>query len=184
MASASLFLPFLPLLAKQILLNNSLSDLPMLAISTDRVDEDALKGPGRWDFKALLRSMLAFGLLSSIFDGLTFALLLLVFHANEATFQTGWFLVSLLTELAIIAVMRTRKWFFQSLPSLPVVLSSGAVAVVALLIPHLPLAPALGFVPLSASTLVLLLAIVALYIGASEAVKRWFQRRQSLDPGQ
>ncbi|MBL8592206.1 MAG: magnesium-translocating P-type ATPase, partial [Devosia sp.] len=108
MALASMFLPFLPLLAKQILINNFLSDLPLLAVSTDAVDAATLRRPGRWNFGQLMRSMLAFGAVSTVFDILTFALLLWLVGDNPAAFQAGWFIESLLTEVIIIFVMRTR----------------------------------------------------------------------------
>jgi hypothetical protein len=100
MALATPLLPFLPLAAKQILLNNFLSDVPSIAISSDNVDPDRVSRPQRWSIKEIRRFMIVFGLISSVFDLLTFAVLLLVFHAGEATFQTSWFLISLLTELA------------------------------------------------------------------------------------
>lgn len=171
MAVASLFLPFLPLLAAQILLNNLMSDLPMLAISTDKVDADVLVKPGRWDLPALMRSMLRFGLLSSAFDGLTFALLLLVFRADAALFQTGWFLVSLLTELAIVVVMRTRKPFYGSLPSPLLIATSIGVAALALSLPYLPLAEPLGFRPLPLPLALTLLGITLAYATSSEILK-------------
>ena len=102
LALGTLFLPFLPLAAKQILLNNFLSDLPSIAISTDRVDPERLAAPQRWQVKDLQRFMIVFGLISTVFDLLTFLLLHRWFHADEATFQTAWFSVSLLTELAVV----------------------------------------------------------------------------------
>ena len=171
MAAASLVLPFLPLLAKQILLNNFLSDLPLLTVSTDRVDSEILEVPGRWDFPRLLRSMIGFGLLSSLFDGLTFAVLLLVFHVDIATFQTGWFVESLLTELVIVGVMRTKRPFYTSRPSPLLVWTSVAAGAVAIAMPYLPLGEATGFRPLSPLLLISLLAIVATYVVASELLK-------------
>jgi Mg2+-importing ATPase len=103
MALATPLLPFLPLAAKQILLNNFLSDVPSIAISSDNVDPDRVARPQRQHF------MIVFGLISSVFDLLTFAVLLLVFQAGEATFQTSWFIISLLTELAVVLVLRTHK---------------------------------------------------------------------------
>jgi Mg2+-importing ATPase len=172
MAVASLLLPFLPMLAAQILLNNLLSDLPMLAISTDRVDAELLAAPRRWDFRALVRSMLGFGLVSSVFDGLTFIVLLQVFHTDAATFQTAWFTESLLTELAVVAVMRTRKPFYLSLPSPLLLWTSIGVAAIALAIPFLPPAALVGFVPLSGAVVGAILVIVAGYVTASELLKR------------
>jgi Mg2+-importing ATPase len=172
MAVASLFLPFLPMLAKQILLNNALSDLPMLAISTDRVDDAVLKRAGRWDFRSLLRSMLVFGLLSSVFDFVTFGVLLFVFHTQESMFQTGWFVISLLTELVIILVMRTRGPAVASLPSRLLVSIGMLVFLVAVALPYLPFAGALGLVPLPIEVLAALAAILLVYGLASEALKR------------
>ena len=105
MALAAPLLPFLPLAAKQILLNNFLSDVPSIAISTDNVDPETVTRAQRWQIKDVQRFMIVFGLISSVFDLLTFAILLLVFHANEATFQTTWFVISLLTELAVVLVL-------------------------------------------------------------------------------
>jgi Mg2+-importing ATPase len=173
MAAASLLLPFLPMLAGQILLNNLLSDIPMLAISTDRVDPELLGAPRHWDFHVLIRSMVGFGLVSSAFDALTFLVLLVVFHATPAVFQTAWFTESLLTELAVVAVMRTHKWFYQSLPSSLLLGTSLVVVLVAVSLPFLPLSSVLGFVPLPSAMLATIAAIVFAYIGASELLKRW-----------
>jgi Mg2+-importing ATPase len=172
MAVASLLLPFLPMLAGQILLNNLLSDLPMLAVSTDRVDDELLAGPRRWDFRSLMRSMVGFGLVSSIFDGLTFLVLLQLFHATPPVFQTAWFAESLLTELAVVAVMRTHKPFFRSAPSRLLTWTSVAVAATALAIPFVPFASLLGFVPLEPMLVVAVVVIVAAYVAASELLKR------------
>ncbi|MEQ1902442.1 MAG: magnesium-translocating P-type ATPase [Devosia sp.] len=172
MAIASLFLPFLPMLATQILLNNLLSDLPMLTISTDRVDSELLARPRHWDLRSLLRGMVGFGLLSSIFDALTFVTLLLVFHANAPLFQTGWFIESLLTELAIVAVMRSQRRLFSSMPSGLLIGTSLAVAAVTLALPYSPLADMIGFVPLPAPMLLAIAAIVIAYVAASEFAKR------------
>jgi Mg2+-importing ATPase len=173
MAVASLALPFLPLLASQVLLNNLLSDLPMLAISTDRVDDGMLSRPWRWDFRALVRSMLAFGLVSSLFDGLTFVVLMAVFHADESTFQSAWFLVSLLTELTVVAVMRTYKPVSMSAPSSTLLVSSLAVAAVAVALPFTWLGEPLGLPPLALPLLAVLLAITLAYAAATELLKNW-----------
>jgi P-type Mg2+ transporter len=108
MALATPLLPFLPLTATQILLNNFLSDLPSMAISTDRVDAEHLQQAQLWNLAEVRRFMIVFGLVSSVFDLLTFALLLTVFDAGPALFRSGWFVVSLLTELAVVLVLRTR----------------------------------------------------------------------------
>ena len=116
MAAASLFLPFLPLLAGQILLNNLLSDVPAIGIADDAVDPELIARPQRWNMRFIGRFMLEFGAVSSVFDFLTFGALLLVFHAAPDLFRTGWFVESLLTELVIALVVRTRRPFFRSRP--------------------------------------------------------------------
>lgn len=179
MAFASLALPFLPMLAPQILLNNLLSDVPSLAIATDRVDADQVLTPRRWDIGYVRRFMVAFGLVSSLFDLVTFGFLLALAGATAATFQTGWFVESLVTELAIVFIVRTRRPFWRSRPSAPLAWFSVAVALIAALIPYLPGAALLGFVPLPAPVLAGLAAITAAYLAASEAVKRRFFARET-----
>jgi P-type Mg2+ transporter len=179
MALATPLLPFLPLAAKQILLNNFLSDLPSIAISTDRVDAERLASAQRWDVAAVRRFMIAFGLLSTAFDLLAFALLLFAFKADEATFQTAWFVISLLTELAVLLVLRTHGPAWRSAPSRLLLWSTLAVVACALLLPYTgTLAVLFGFVPLSWSLLLAALLIVIAYIVATEAAKlRFFAAR-------
>ncbi|MEP7453418.1 magnesium-translocating P-type ATPase [Phyllobacterium sp. SB3] len=174
MALASLFLPFLPLLAKQILLNNFLSDLPSLAMSTDNVDDDQTLTPRHWDIAFVRRFMLTFGLVSSVFDFITFGFLIFVAHATAQTFQTAWFVESLVTELAIVLVVRTRKEFWQSRPSALLVWLTAGTFLVAVATPVLPYAAWFGFVPLPLPIMAGLLAITMIYLIASEATKRWF----------
>lgn len=171
MAAASLALPFLPLTASQVLLNNLLSDLPMLAVSTDRVDDQMLARPWRWNFRALLRSMVTFGLLSSLFDALTFAVLLGVFRTGEATFQSAWFVESLLTELAVVAVMRTMLPFYRQAPSRLLIMASVAVAILAIATPYTPIGGLFGLAPLPIGLLGAILAIAASYVVATELLK-------------
>ena len=172
MALASIFLPFLPLLAKQILINNFLSDLPLLAVSTDRVDTAVLDRPGFWDFRQLTRSMLAFGGLSSVFDIVTFGLLLWLMGEQPAAFQTGWFLESLLTQLTIIFVMRTRLHLTDSRPSPWLVGIAAFSALCGVLLVILPLGHITGFVPLPSGLLLMLLGVVLAYGIASELLKQ------------
>ena len=175
MALATPLLPFLPLAAKQILLNNFLSDVPSITISSDNVDLDRVSRPQRWNIKDIQRFMVVFGLISSVFDLVTFAALLLVFHADQATFQTSWFVVSLLTELAVVLVLRTHKPALRSRPSRLLLWSTLAAAVATLAIPFLgPLSSVFGFVPLSVIQMGTVIAIVAGYIVATEAAKAWF----------
>ena len=174
MAGASLFLPFLPLLAKQILLNNFLSDFPAMGIPGDNVDEEMLAQPHRWDMKYIRRFMIIFGLVSSIFDYATFGLLLFVAHAAEGQFQTGWFVESLLSELVIALVVRTRRPFFRSKPGKVLWVITLIVGLVTLTIPYLPFGNVLGFTPLPAWLMASLVGITGLYIAAAEVTKRIF----------
>lgn len=180
MALATPLLPFLPLAAKQILLNNFLSDVPSIAISSDNVDPARVLRPQRWSLKEIQRFMIVFGLISSVFDLLTFAVLLFVFHADEATFQTSWFMISLLTELAVVLVLRTHSPAFRSIPSRLLLWSTLAVAAATFTIPFLG-APsaAFGFVPLEALQLGVIIAIVLGYIVATEVAKAWFFRLEN-----
>ncbi len=177
MAGASLFLPFLPLLAKQILLNNFLSDFPAAGIPGDRVDEELLQSPQRWNVKAIRAFMIVFGLVSSLFDFATFFLLLVVARAGEARFQTGWFVESLLSELAIALVVRTRRVFFRSRPGRLLWVITLAVAILTLLLPYLPFAGALGFTPLPFWLMAMLAGITALYVLVTELVKRMYFKK-------
>jgi Mg2+-importing ATPase len=180
MALATPLLPFLPLAAKQILLNNFLSDVPSIAISSDNVDPDRVARPPRWHIQDIQRFMIVFGLISSIFDLMTFALLLLVFHADQATFQTSWFIVSLLTELAVVLVLRTQRPAFRSRPSRLLLWTTLTVSVFTLVIPFLgSLSSVFGFVPLSTLQIGTVIAIVIGYIAATEAAKVWFYGRRS-----
>ena len=178
MALATPLLPFLPLAAKQILLNNFLSDLPAITISTDNVDADRIARPQRWDVAVLRRYMLVFGLISTLFDLLAFLVLLRVFHASESTFQTAWFTVSLLTELAVLLVLRTRVAALRSRPSRLLLWSSGAVAALALALSFVPaLAVPFGFVVLPLPVLGAVLAIVGGYVLLTEWAKKRFWAR-------
>lgn len=175
MAVATPLLPFLPLTAGQILLNNFLSDLPALAIAADRVEPPALRHAGRWDLAALRRFMLLFGAISSLFDLLTFVLLVQVFAVSEPAFHAAWFLVSLLTELAVVLVLRSTGPAWRSRPGRWLVITTAGVAAAALLLVGWPpLAARLGFAPLPGTLWATLLAIVAGYAVVTEAAKRRF----------
>jgi Mg2+-importing ATPase len=177
MAIATPLLPFLPLAAKQILLNNFLSDIPSVFISTDNVDPERLKTAQRWRLADVQRFMLVFGLLSTVFDVATFALLLKVFGADQPVFQTTWFVVSLLTELAVLLVLRSRGPALRSRPGTVLLWSTAAVAGVALAFPWLgPLASAFGFVPLPLAVAAAVIGIVTAYVLSTELVKAWFFR--------
>ena len=177
MALASVFLPFLPLLASQILLNNFLSDIPATAIASDRVDEEWVQQPQRWDTLLIRDYMLRFGLLSSMFDLLTFGALLYLFQATPQEFRTGWFLESLLTELVIALVVRTRRPFYRSRPGHWLLISTALVIVVALVLPYLPWSPVFGFVPLPAPLLLSMIGLTLAYVLAVELAKKAFYSR-------
>jgi Mg2+-importing ATPase len=172
MAGASLFLPFLPLLPKQILLNNFLSDLPVLTIATDNVDPEQALKPRRWDQKFIRRFMVAFGLVSSVFDYLTFGALLVMLRASEAQFQTGWFIESLMTELFIVMVIRTHRSIFKSQPGRILTIATLVVAGSTIVLPYTALGAMFGLVPLPWYFMVTLVSITALYLLTSEVVKR------------
>ena len=175
MALATPILPFLPLAAKQILLNNFLSDLPSVAISTDNVDAAKVALPQRWHVRDVRRFMLVFGLLSTLFDLLTFVVLWKVFRADEPTFQTAWFVVSLMTELAVVLVLRTEQSAIRSRPSGLLLWTTVLVAAVALVSPYLgPLSASFDFVPLPWQVLAVMGLVVAGYLVATEAAKRRF----------
>lgn len=178
MAGASLLMPFLPLLPKQILVNNFLSDLPSTTIATDNVDPELTQEPRRWDIKFVRDSMVTFGLVSSVFDYATFLILLKIVRASPEEFRTGWFIESLLTELFITLVLRTRRTFFRSKPGRYLTLSVGLVVVLALILPYSPLGAPLGFVPMPLPLLLTIIGITAAYVLASELVKRWFYQRR------
>jgi P-type Mg2+ transporter len=176
MAGATLVLPFLPMLPVQILLNNLLYDVSELAIPLDEVDADYLRRPRKWDMAFVRNFMLTLGPVSSVFDFLTFFVLLRVLHAGEALFHTGWFVESLATQVLVIFVIRTRGNPFRSRPSLWLVATSLGAVCVALVLPLTPMSGALGFVPPPPTFFLLLALMVALYLGAVEVVKRWFYR--------
>ncbi len=181
MALLSVAVPFLPLLPKQILLNNFLSDLPAMAIAGDSVDAEMTERPRRWQVARIRNFTLGFGLLSSAFDALTFAMLLLVLQVAPEEFRTAWFVESLLTELAILLVVRTHGPMLDSRPSPGVLWSSVAVAAAAVTLPYLPwLAATFDFVPLPPYLMAMLLAITLGYVVANEWAKRHFQRRFGL----
>ncbi len=174
MALASIFLPFLPLLPKQILLNNLLSDIPAMAIAADRVEPGALRSPRRWDIGFVSRFMICFGLISTFFDVVTFVFLFHMADAAPAPFQTGWFLESLLTEIAIVFIIRSRKPLWSDHPGRWLTRLSAATAVVAVALPYSPVAQWLGFVPLPIPIVGGLLGITFVYLATTEAAKRAF----------
>jgi len=174
MALASLFLPFLPLLAKQILLNNFLSDIPAMGIAGDNVDREWERTPHHWDLREVRNFMVVFGLVSSAFDLLTFGVLFHFVGERPELFRSGWFVESLLTELAIIFVVRTYKPFYRSRPGRLLLSSTLAVMLLTVLLPYTPAGAWFDLVPLPPALLAMIVLITLLYAAASEAVKRRF----------
>ncbi len=177
MAGASLLLPFLPLLPKQILLTNLLTDFPSMAIATDNIDlVDSIR-PRQWDIGFIKKFMIFFGLLSSIFDYVTFGVLLYFFKAGEPEFQTGWFLESVVSATLIVLVVRTRSTFYKSHPGKYLLIATLLIVGFVLVLPVLPFASALGFVAVPPVFYLAMLGIVLLYIISAEVLKKYFFRR-------
>jgi Mg2+-importing ATPase len=177
MAGASLFMPFLPLLPEQILLANLLTDFPEMTIAADRTDPEMVEAPRRWDIHFIRRFMLNFGLLSSVFDYLTFGVLLLLLRAPVTHFRAGWFVESVVSAALIVLVIRSRRPFYRSRPSRLLAVTTVLVVCVAIALPYSPLAGLLGFAPLPGIFLAALAVIVVLYVAGAELLKRHFYRR-------
>jgi Mg2+-importing ATPase len=174
-AAASAFLNFLPMLPSQILLNNLLYDTSQMTIPTDAVDPEQLARPSHWDVGLIRRFMVYFGPISSLFDFLTFAVMLQVFHAGPRLFRSGWFVESLATQTLVIFVIRTRRIpFFRSRPSRPMVAASLAVVAVGAALPLSPVGHRLGFVALPAGYFAALAGMVVAYLALAEAAKGAF----------
>lgn len=171
MALASAFLPYLPLLAAQVLLLNFMSDIPALTVASDRVDDEDVVVARRWDLADTRRFMVVFGLVSTVFDLTAFAVLHTVLRANEATFHSAWFIESTLTEIVALLALRTTRPWWRSRPSIWMALASFAVAAVTIALPYSFAAGALGLVPLPASVLAVMVGITAVYIAANEVAK-------------
>lgn len=177
MAAAALFLPFLPMLPPQILLNNLLYDVSQVTIPSDRVDPELVRRPQKWNVKLIRNFMLFVGPVSSAYDLLTFAVLLHFFRADEPLFHTGWFVESLATQTLVLLVIRTRRNPLASRPSAALLATVLAVVAVAIALPYTPLGPMLGFVPLPASYLAFVAAATATYLGLVQLVKGVVFRR-------
>ena len=182
MAAASLFLPFLPMLPTQILLNNFLYDVSQISIPSDNVDPALLQRPKRWQIGFIRQFMIIIGPISSIYDFLTFGVLLWVFHAaaNAPLFHTGWFVESLATQTLVVFVIRTAGNPLNSRPSRPLLLAVFAIVTVATVLPYTPLGGLLGFSPLPVSLLGAIAFLAVTYLLLVQAVKCWFYRRHAL----
>jgi Mg2+-importing ATPase len=177
MAAASLFLPFLPMLPIQILLNNFLYDFAQVTIPTDNVDEAYLRRPQRWDIRLLRNFMIVIGPVSSLYDFLTFFVLIHFFRASAELFHTGWFVESLATQALVVFVIRTFGSPLRSRPSLPLALSVSAVVLAGAALPFTPLAGPLGFSRLPAAYLGFVAVATLTYLGLVQLVKVRLMRR-------
>lgn len=176
MAGASLFLPFLPLLPKQILLTNLMTDFPEMTIASDRVDNEMVDYPRRWDIRTIRKFMFTFGMVSSVFDYLTFGVLLFILHASPKEFRAGWFVESVISAALIVLVVRTRRPFFKSRPGKYLLLATLLIAVMTLLLPFTPLGILFGFSRLPVSFLLMVGLITVSYIITAEITKKIFYR--------
>jgi len=179
-AAASVFLPFLPMLPVQILLNNLMYDISQTTITTDSVDEEYVEKPKRWDITFIRRFMVALGPVSSLFDFLTFFIMLLIFNATAPLFQTAWFLESLCTQTLVIFVIRTRRTpFYKSKPGKYLVMSAFGIVAAAIIIPFTPLGPPFGFVQPPPAFFLVLIGLAGTYLVLAQVVKDWFYRRHA-----
>ena len=178
MAAATLFLPFLPLLPVQILLNNLLYDISEVPIPLDHVEEGDLRQPRVWDMQQIRRFMLTLGPVSSVFDLLTFALLLLVLHADASLFRTGWFIESIATQVLVVFVIRTRHNPLRSRPRPLLAATCLAVVGVAVALPFTPVGEFVGLVRPPLPFFAMLIVLVLVYLALAEYCKRWFYRTQ------
>ena len=176
MAGISLVLPFLPLLPKQILLTNLMTDLPEMTIGTDSVDPEMIDYPRRWNIKAIKKFMITFGIVSSIFDFITFGALLFILKAGQIEFRTGWFLESVLSASLIVLVIRSRKPFLKSKPGKFLLIATMCVIAATIIILLSPLAPIFGFTALSIPYFLIIALIIAIYIFTTEMVKKVFYK--------
>jgi len=176
MAGASLFLPFLPLLPKQILLTNLLTDLPEMTIATDSVDDDWIRQPRRWNLNFIKKFMVIFGLISSVFDYTTFFVLLIVLHSNMVQFRTGWFLESVISASFVVLIIRTRNSVFRSRPSRYLLGATILTMLVTIYLPYSPFAGLFGFEPFSFVFFAAMIGMVVLYGITAEIAKKIFYK--------
>ncbi|WP_269684760.1 magnesium-translocating P-type ATPase [Flavobacterium lacustre] len=176
-AAASLILPFLPMLPKQILLTNFLTDFPFLTVTSDNVDAEQIVRPGKWNLNLIRNYMVIFGIHSALFDVITFITLLFVLKVKESEFQTGWFIESVLSELFILFIIRTHKSFFRSKPGTYLFILSSIALLTTIGLPYLPIAKEIGLSPLPLINLFAMLLIVILYIITADILKVWFFKK-------
>ena len=176
MAIADIFLPFLPMLPMQILLLNFMTDFPAIAISGDMVDSEDLVKPRAWDIKAIRKFMIYFGLLSSVFDIVTFIVLRLGFHASATLFRSGWFVESTLTELTVMMILRTHRRFWKSKPGSGLFWASAILALITIAIPFTGFARVIGLKALPLSLLLILFGLIGIYAFLNEFAKKYWMK--------
>jgi Mg2+-importing ATPase len=177
MAGASLFLSYLPLLPRQILLTNLMTDFPETTIGTDNVDSEMVEHPRRWNVGFIRNFMIVFGILRSVFDYLAFGVLLLVFRSTKIPFRTGWFIESVISASLIVLVIRSRGPFFKSTPGKYLLITTLLIVGVTLVLPFTLLGRLFGFASLPISVVFMMVTIVVLYLISGEVVKRIFYKR-------
>jgi len=179
-AGAALFLPFLPMLPVQILLNNLLYDVSQSTITTDNVDQEYVERPKRWDISFIRRFMVSLGPVSSLFDFLTFFMMLIVFNASASLFQTAWFIESLCSQTLVVFVIRSKRTpFYKSKPSKFLLASSLGIIGFAIILPFTPLGSLFGFVPPPPAFFAALAIILGAYLLLADVIKRWFYKRNA-----
>jgi len=176
MAGFSLLLPYLPMLPRQILLTNLITDFPAITIASDNVDQEQITSPKRWNIKFIRNFMLYFGILSTLFDFLTFFIFIFVLHATQDQFRTGWFILSVVTELLILLVIRTQKPIYKSKPSKIMLTVSSIIAIFVIILIYTPFGTIMGFTALSFQFTLILFGIVFIYLIANEIGKKLFYK--------
>jgi len=183
LAGASLILPFLPMLPKQILLTNLITDFPFLAVASDNVDKETIQRPGKWNLKMIRSFMIVFGIHSSLFDFLTFFIMYFYFKLSEPAFQTSWFIESVMTEILILYIIRTRRSFIKSIPGKTLIIIGAGSVIITILLTLPPVAPLLGFGIAHSKQVIAILVILALYVITADLLKIVFFRRLTLKTG-
>lgn len=176
MAGASIFLKFLPLLPKQILFTNLLTDISEMTIATDNVDRDLVDVPRRWNIKFILKYMMTFGILSSVFDYITFGVLIFMLNANEYLFRTGWFIESVLSASIVVLIIRSKNIFYKSRPGKYLIIAISLTVIFTVAIPYTAIGELFGFVRLPVNFLLILLIILITYMAFAELVKKIFYK--------
>jgi len=176
MAGASIFLKFLPLLPMQILLTNLFTDVSEMTIATDNIDNEFILSPKKWNIKFIWKFMLTFGLLSSIFDYITFGFLILLLHSNEYLFRTGWFMESILSASLVVLIIRTKNPFYKSRPGKYLIIAIILTAIATIIVPYTKLGTIFGFTKLPASFLIILMLILVAYMTLAEITKKIFYK--------